>query len=250
MARAPAGRLGWGSRSSLALQRSVAYALAPLTLPVVAGILRFGLGYRVEGLRELRREYRQIRRESDAPLLICANHLTLIDSFLIGWALGSPGWYLQDFASLPWNLPERRNFAATPALRALIYSLKCLSIERGGPRRDVGRVLDRFAQLLANGEVGLVFPEGGRSRTGRVDPETAAYGVGRLVRAVPDCRVLCIYVRGERQTGYSDWPARGDRFHVSLGWVEPKTDRPGLRGSREIARQILSRIAEMEREAR
>ncbi len=56
MARAPAGRVGWGSRSSLVLQRSVAYALAPLTLPAVAGILRFGLGYRDEGLRELRRE--------------------------------------------------------------------------------------------------------------------------------------------------------------------------------------------------
>ena len=91
----------------------MAYALAPLTLPAVVGILRFGLGYRVAGLRELRREYRQIRREGDAPLLICANHLTLIDSFLIGWALGSPGWYLRHFASLPWNLPERRNFAVT-----------------------------------------------------------------------------------------------------------------------------------------
>ena len=234
-------------RIALSTQRWIAFALAPLTLPLLAGVLRIFLGYRIENRGELRREYRRIRRESDAPLLICANHLTLIDSLLIGWALGSVGWYMRNPASLPWNLPERRNFAATALMRAAVYAMKCLPIERGGSRQEVADVLRRFTYLLGRGEVGLVFPEGGRSRSGRIDPESAAYGVGRLVRSVPDCRVLCVYLRGEHQSTYSNFPARGDRFRVSLGWVEPKTDLHGLRGSREIARQILGRIAEMER---
>lgn len=247
MARAPAAGLPRRHRFSLSVQRWIAIALAPLTLPLVVAALRIGLGYRIEDRRAVRREYRRIRRESHAPLLICANHLTLIDSFLIGWALGSVGWYLRNPSSLPWNLPERRNFAATAPMRVAAYAIKCLPIERGGSRHAVAEVLRRFAHLLARGEVGLVFPEGGRSRSGRVDPDSAAYGVGRLVRNQPGCRVLCVYLRGERQTTHSNLPARGDRFRVSLGWVEPKTDLRGLRGSREIARQILGRIAEMER---
>jgi hypothetical protein len=241
------GPLDRSARSSLALQRWVAYALAPLTVPAAVAALRLVLGYRIEGLREVRSEYRRIRREVRAPLLLCANHLTLIDSFLIGWALGSPWFYLTHFGSLAWNLPEQRNFAATRTSRMAAYVLKCLPIRRGGPRGEVAQVLERFAHLLARGEVGLVFPEGGRSRTGRIDPSTAAYGVGRVVRSVPGCRVLCVYLRGDRQDDWSNIPVRGERFSVSLAWAEPKSEHPGLRGSQEMAQQIAGCLAEMER---
>ncbi len=233
-------------RLELALQRGIAYALAPLTVPAVVAVLRLGFRYRIEGLREVRRAYAAIRRENGAPLLLCANHLTLIDSFLIGWALGSPWFYLIHFSSLAWNLPERMNFATTFTRRVAAYIFKCLPIQRGGPRGEATQVMQRFASLLARGEVGLVFPEGGRSRTGRVDPEAAAYGVGRMLRSLPGCRVLCVYMRGEGQDDWSDFPARGDRFRVSLRWVEPKTDHPGLRGSLEIAKQIVGCLADME----
>ena len=70
--------------------------------------------------------------------------------------------------------------------------------------------------------------------------------MGRVVRSVPGCRVLCVYLRGEGQDDWGAFPSRGERFRVSLQWVEPKTDHPGLRGSREIARQIVGCLAEME----
>jgi hypothetical protein len=107
-------------------------------------------------------------------------------------------------------------------------------------------VLARVGHLLRRGEVALLFPEGGRSRTGRVDVDAAAYGVGRLVKAVPGCVVLCVYLRGAGQATWSDLPRRGERFRVELSLLEPKADAPGLRGSRDIARGILGRLAEME----
>ena len=80
-----------------------------------------------------------------------------------------------------------------------------------------------------------------------VEVENAAYGVGRIVRSLPGCRVLCVYLRGERQHGYTDLPARGDRLWVSLSpLLEPKSDHAGLRGSRDVARQIAARLSEME----
>jgi len=234
-------------RLALLLQREVGRVLSPLWIPLVMGIMRFGFGWRIEGARATRREFRRLRRASASPLLVCANHLTMLDSFLVAWALAPASWYVRHYASLPWNTPERIHFARTRAMRALIYVMKCIPVRRGGDRGEVGRVLGRVAWLLARGEVALVFPEGGRSRTGRVDTEAVTYGVGRLVKEVPGCRVLCVYLRGQGQAGYTAAPARGERFRVELACLEPKSAHAGLRGSLDLSRQILSCLAELER---
>jgi hypothetical protein len=226
----------------------VGFALSPVTTIAAAVLLRGWLRLRFAGIEELRRSFRRFRRASHAPLLVCGNHLTMIDSALIAYALGSPAWYVLHYASLPWNLPDRSNFAAKPWQRALTYVYKCLPIDRGGSREAVAATLARFIHLLRRGEVGLIFPEGGRSRSGRIEIENAAYGVGRIVKSVPDCRVLCVYLRGDAQTGHSALPARGDTLRARIAWLEPKSDRSGVRGSLEIARQILTRLAELERE--
>jgi 1-acyl-sn-glycerol-3-phosphate acyltransferase len=239
--------LDGAERARLTRQRRVGRATSPLWLPLTGAIMALGLGWRIENARETRARYRRLRRESRAPLLVCANHLTMVDSFLVAWALGSPLWFLLHYRSLPWNVPEERNFAATWWSRALVYVMKCLPIRRGADKREAARVLARLAYLLARGEVGLVFPEGGRSRSGRVEAETAAYGVGRLVKALPGCTVLCVYLRGAHQESWSDAPVRGERFRAELSLLEPKSDAAGLRGSLEIARQIVGRLQEMER---
>ena len=204
------------------------------------------LGLVLDDPSEARRLYRELDRGRDTPLLLCANHLTLIDSALIGWMLGSPASYIPRFHALPWNVPEMSNFAATWSQRVMSYVYKCIPIERGGNRSAVARTLARFTEALRQGDVGLIFPEAGRSRSGRVEVERAAYGVGRIVRALPDCRVLCIYLRGDRQATYSDLPAKGDHLRARLRVVEPKTDHRGLRASLDIARQITQVLADLE----
>jgi hypothetical protein len=236
------------ARVTLALQRAVCTALSPLTTVAAWALLRGWLRLRFVEIGELRRAYRSFRSESDGPLLVCGNHLTMIDSALIAYALGSPLWYVLHFASLPWNVPDRNVFAGGPWQRALTYAFKCLPIARGGSRAEVADTIARFTHLLQRGDVGLIFPEGGRSRTGRVEVENAAYGVGRIVKGVSGCRVLCVYVRGDAQRAYSGLPARGDTVRARIAWLEPKSDRRGIRGSLEISRQIMVRLAELERE--
>jgi 1-acyl-sn-glycerol-3-phosphate acyltransferase len=210
-------------------------------------VMRWGFGWRIEGMRETRLEYQRLRCESRSPLLVCANHLTMLDSFLVAAALGSPAWFVLHYASLPWNTPEREHFANTWWKRALVFLVKCIPVERGGDRREVGRTLPHVTYLLARREVALIFPEGGRSRTGRVDRGALTYGVGRIVKSLPGCSVLCVYLRGDHQQSYSARPVRGERFRVAVESFEPKTERAGLTGSVEITRQILARLAEMER---
>jgi hypothetical protein len=231
-----------------AQQRVVSMIVGPIWIGLLIFVMRCYFGYRIANLRELRDQYRKIRTQSDAPLLICANHLTLVDSILIASALGSGGYWLRHFDELPWNTPERTNFGKTWRARALIFVAKCIPIPRGGVREGVGGVLERVKYLLARGETALLFPEAGRSRSGRVEEDTAAWGVGRIVGAVPGCRVLCVYLRGRQQKTWSDLPARGDVMDVTMTCIEPKSDSRGVRRSRDIAQQIVRQLRRMEEE--
>jgi 1-acyl-sn-glycerol-3-phosphate acyltransferase len=235
-----------GEARALRLQRAVSRALSPLWIPIFVTLMAFAFRWRIEGAAELRRAYREARA-SRAPLLICANHLTMLDSFVIGWALGGSWWYLTHFSSLPWNTPERVHFASTWWKRALTYLLKCVPITRGSDRKQVALVLEKVAWLLRSGEAVMVFPEGQRSRSARVEEGSAAYGVGRIVASAPGCRVLCVYLRGDHQHEMTDAPARGEVFRGRTALLEPKSDERGLRGSLDIARQIVAKLAELER---
>ena len=130
-----------------ALQREIGRVLSPLWTIPAAVLMRFGYGYRIEGLSELRAQYRRIRSESSAPLLICANHLTLIDSFLVAWALAPPWRYATDFDALPWNTPEKSNFASNFRSWALAYLAKCIPISRGGSREGTAGVIGRVKRM-------------------------------------------------------------------------------------------------------
>jgi hypothetical protein len=241
----PEGR-AW--RLPLGVQRAVGWVLAPIWVPAVVALMRWGLGWRLEGAEAVRREYRALWKAGEGPVLVCANHLTLIDSALVAWALGSPAWYVTHYAALPWNVPERRNFAASLWPRLLVYLMKCVPVTRGGDRAEVAAVLARLAHLLARGDTVLLFPEGGRSRSGRVEAESVTYGVGRLLGEVPACRVLCVYVRGARQDTFSDLPRRGERFSVRTAMLRPASPWTGLRRARDVSQQIIRTLAQLEQQ--
>ncbi|HJO23564.1 MAG: lysophospholipid acyltransferase family protein [Myxococcota bacterium] len=235
-------------RRTLEFQRLVGRILAPLWVPVCVGIMRFVFRWRIEGMQQARRTYAHIRRDPTTPVVICANHLTMLDSGAIAWALASPWQHVTHYTSLPWNTPARENFASTWWKQALIWVMKSLPVERGGDRRAVGAVLKRLVYLTGRGDVALIFPEGGRSRTGRVNTQAVTYGIGRIVKTYPGCQVVCVYLRGAAQETWTTRPAFGETLRISVECFEPKTDKRGLRGSVDISSQILKRLDAMERE--
>ena len=151
------------------------------------------------------------------------------------------------YSLFPWSVPEKANFSRTWFWRVASFLGKCVYVTRGGPREEVKRTLGKIAYLLRAGELVSIFPEGGRSRTARVDTENFTYGVGQIVLAVPETRVLCLYLRGRKQEGYTDYPHTGDEYSVELEMLHPTTAASGLRGARELATQIIQKLAEMER---
>ena len=109
-------------------------------------------------------------------------------------------------------------------------------------------VLKLCQDLLERGEVVTIFPEGKRSRSARFEVDKLTSGVGKIVKSVENCRVLCIYLRSDRQKGYSNYPAKGSRFHLDYRVIKPKTDRRGREAYADLTQQIGSVIHGMEQD--
>ncbi|MGD8494930.1 MAG: lysophospholipid acyltransferase family protein [Gemmatimonadales bacterium] len=234
-------------RFALWLQRGVSRVTSWFWIPASAFTMRFLLGYRIRNASRLRKRFRSLIRESDGPVLICANHLTMVDSALVAWALGGTWWSVLNFRWVPWNLPEVTNFADSAFARLATWLTKCIPIRRGGKREEVSSALRRVQHLLSHGDTALIFAEGGRSRTGRVEPDKVAHGMGRIASSVAGCKALCVYLRGDRQQSWSMLPVVGDSFYVDIDLFEPSSsEQSGIRRSRDFARQIGDRLARME----
>jgi hypothetical protein len=239
--------LSAGSRFWLRVQGLVSQVFVLLTYYSIEAWMRFRR-YRILDHGRVRAEFAALVGDRRGPLLVCANHLTLIDSLIIQWAL-APGWRLfvrPDWFF--WNLPDKYNMSINLFVRALGYFGKCVLVRRKGPPEEARLALDKVAFLLGRGQSVLVFPEGGRSRIGRVDAENFMYGVGRMLQESPSARVLCVFARGIGQRVYSNFPRPGETFVVRIKCVAPTTAFKGMRADRDLATQIVRQLREMEQE--
>ncbi|OPY13532.1 MAG: 2-acyl-glycerophospho-ethanolamine acyltransferase [Syntrophus sp. PtaB.Bin001] len=204
-------------------------------------------GYRVRDIRQIRNKCHELFKIHEGPWIICANHLTMIDSAILAYAIAPVHRFIFNYKILPWNVPERANFQRNIFLTVLCYLTKCIPISRGGDRREVRSTLDQCLQVLRDKQNVLIFPEGGRSRIGRVDTDNFSYGIGQLIDSCKECKVLCIYLRGDRQHAYSNLPRWGEKFSVLLDVIEPApTELTGRRAHRHYAAQSIQKLAMME----
>jgi hypothetical protein len=230
----------------LSFQYYVGWASAVVLAPLVYLLIRLA-GYRIRNLREIRQFCRKSLKAHKGPWIICANHLTMIDSFILVYVMAPFYHFICNYRSLPWNLPERANFRKNAVLTILTYLTKCLPVSRGGERAATKSVLEKCLYLMNRRQPILIFPEGGRTRIGRIDVENFSYGVGYFVQNCERVKVLCLYLRGDRQDVYSNLPRWGERFTVRAEVLDPeRTNQSGLRAQRAYAEQIVKRLAGME----
>lgn len=203
--------------------------------------------YRIERIDYIRRQYATLASEP-GPLLIYANHLTFIDSIIIVWALGSARWYARNFSRLSWNIPAEDVFGQRLRFRIFAALTKCIFVDRKGPAARKRALVETCRRLVAAGEVITIFPEGKRSRSGVFEIDKLSRGVGKIVASMPTCRVLCIYVRGDMQAGYSDYPPRGSVFHLRMKVVNFAVQQDNGASWRAITQQLGRIIKDFENE--
>jgi 1-acyl-sn-glycerol-3-phosphate acyltransferase len=203
--------------------------------------------YRVRDLKEIRRHCAAEFARHKGGWIVCSNHLTMIDSFILSYAMFSLSNHIIHYKKLPWNLPEWNNYKDNIILTILCYLSKCIPINRGGSREKMKAAMDKCVYLLNSGETIMIFPEGKRSRTGRVDKEGFSYGVGRFIKNAENCKVMCMYLRGDKQASYSVIPSWGEKFSIDIEIFTPQPAQGSeLRVQREYATQIIDRLVKME----
>jgi hypothetical protein len=213
--------------------------------PILIFVMRLVRNNKVAGVDEARRVYRAALA-TGRPTIICANHLTMVDSGFLHWALASVPEYLLHFDRFSWNVAAVEHFERNPVLRTIVFLCKTVPIDRSGDDAHRKAVVDQLRWLVSNGEVLTIFPEGRRSRSGRIDPATVTYGVGQILKDLERPQVLCAYLRGRKQRVMSGVPAWGDTLDLSLRLVEPSTGQAGLRAVRDLSRQVILALKAME----
>src|SRR5512140_2434367 len=117
--------------ASLRRQALVGRAAFTIVGPGAVFYMRVLRGHRIEGMAEARRIYEETRAKG-RPILVCANHLTMLDSIYLHHAFASVADYLRDLRRFSWNVPAIANFQRTLFPRTITYVGKSIPIDRGG----------------------------------------------------------------------------------------------------------------------
>lgn len=188
-------------------------------------LARLLFGMRVMGSRRVPRR---------GGLIIACNHISELDPPVLGFAIPRTIAYMAKVELFRMRITDffLRKLNAFPVNRT--------SIDTGALRKAI--------QHLKRGEAVVIFPEGTRSRDGRLLPVKAGIGLVAVSSGVP---VLPAFIWGTDHAGEA-LTRTGSPFTVSFGRMISSDGIREIRksrGNRAVAERIMAGIAETGMEA-
>lgn len=165
------------------------------------------------------------------PLLIVANHLSLADPPLLSLSLGRRVIFMAKKELFHFRLIAYffRSFGAFP-------------VHRGQLDRQA---LRQAQQVLADGQALVMFPEGMRSRSGRLRP---AFSGVALIASRSSAPILPVGISGTERLEHISWLWHRPRITVNIGHpfypppLKSKLTKQDLAG---LTNSIMQHIAEL-----
>jgi 1-acyl-sn-glycerol-3-phosphate acyltransferase len=198
---------------------------------VIAPLLRLLLRPRIDGRDNV---------PADGPLIVASNHLSFIDSFIIPLVLPRHVTFIA----------KQQYFEGTGLkgwfVRWFLTSLGHVPVQRGAQRGAMG-ALEQALEVLREGGAFGIYPEGTRSKDGRL--YRGRTGIGWLVLA-SDAQVLPLGIIGtdRMQPIGARLPRIRPRATVRIGKPMDFTqyrDLPPARARRAITDDVVSAIGEL-----
>jgi len=165
------------------------------------------------------------------PLLIVANHINLADPVLIGASLRRKVAFM-----------AKEELFRAPFSRFFMCNFGAFSVRRGRINR---KAFNQANQVLAEGRVLVVFPEGRRSQNNQLQP---AFLGSALIASRSGALVLPVGISGSEKIKGLTWMLRRPQVTVNIGYpfslpvVNGKLTRVELA---QFTNSIMERIAEL-----
>jgi 1-acyl-sn-glycerol-3-phosphate acyltransferase len=117
----------------------------------------------------------------EGPVIVASNHCSNLDPVLVGVAFPRRLRYL-----------AKGELFSIPVLGSIIKALGAVPVSRDDSLKRAA-VLKKFIEFLQDGQSVLIFPEGGRSQDGKLQPLEAGVAYLAIKCCVP---IVPAYVRG------------------------------------------------------
>ncbi|MFO7712156.1 MAG: lysophospholipid acyltransferase family protein [Dehalococcoidia bacterium] len=168
------------------------------------------------------------------PVILASNHVHAADPFLL--AFGLPRWI--DFMA-------KEELFQSVFVRAILRWAGSFSIRREGEMRHTQGVLDQAIEALEKGSMLGIFPEGSRSRDGRL---TKAKTGCAVLASQADVPILPVGITGTDKLGGISWLWKRPPIVVNIGRpfrVTPAQGRLGRAQRQCLTTQIMREIANL-----
>ncbi len=179
--------------------------------------------------------WRVVGRENvpmTGPVILAANHVHAADPFLL--LFGLPRWI--EF------IAKEDLFRSAP-VRAFLRWAGTFSIRRAGKVREKQEVLDSALEVLEKGSMLGIFPEGSRSRDGRLSVGKTGCA---LLASKADVPILPVGICGTDKIRGISWLWKRPPIVVNVGKpfrITPAQGRTGRSHRQQLTTRIMKEIA-------
>ncbi len=159
------------------------------------------------------------------PIIFIANHQSMYDITPMIWHLRK---YHVKFIS---------KIELTRGIPSISFNLKyggAANIDRKDPKQSITEILKLAKRMRENNWSAAIFPEGTRSRDGKMKP-FAPGGVSTLLKKVPDALVVPVAINGSwKLTRYGNFPLS---FGERMRWTVLQPIEPAGRPADEVLKE-------------
>ena len=189
-------------------------------------------------LRKVWLDVTHVGRENvptEGPVVLAANHLAFIDSLLVMYSLDRPVSFL-----------GKAEYLDHPIARRLFPMTGMLPLDRTGRRSRV--TLRRVQEILADGGIVGVHPEGTRSRDGLLNPGHSGVAQMALQGSAPIVPIALVGTDIVQPVGSRIPQFRGSveiRYGAPIGMGEWAANRRTRQARNELTEEVMQSIASL-----